>query len=142
MAGNSQGYVWDETFVADAALSAYRVVVAGEDGNVYEYGSKHIKLPAGADANAIIGVTQHATTASGDTVLVRRAGLTKLEVASSTVTYGAALRPWDAEGRANNQIGEWASGDGVIGYADCKSAASGDVIECWLAIRTLLGGDE
>ena len=139
MAGNSQGYVWDETFVADAAISAYRAVVAGESSNVYEYDAKHVKYPAAQDANAIIGVTQHATTASGDTVLVRRAGLTKLEVATANVTYGAPLRVHDVVGRADRQAAAWSSGDGVIGYADGKSAASGDIIECWLAIATLLG---
>lgn len=142
MPGNSQGYVWDETFVADAALSAYRVVVAGEDSNVYEYDAKHVKLPAAVDANKIIGITQHATTASGDTVLIRRAGLSKVEVASASITYGAPLRVWDIRGMVDYQVDEWASGDGVVGYADQKSAASGDIIECWLAIRTLLGGDE
>jgi len=139
MPGNSQGYVWDETFVADAALSAFRVVVAGEDGNVYEYDAKHVKAPAAQDANAIIGVTQHATTASGDTVLVRRAGLTKVEVGSANITYGVALRVHDIRGMVDRQDVAWVSGDGVVGYADCKSAASGDIIECWLAIRTLLG---
>jgi len=139
MPGNSQGYIWDETFVADAAISAFRVVVAGEDGGVYEYDAKHIKLPAAQNANAIIGITQHSTTASGDTVLVRRAGLTKVEVGSANITYGVALRAHDIRGIADRQTAAWGSGDGVIGYADCKSAASGDIIECWLAIRTLLG---
>lgn len=139
MSGNSQGYVWDETFVADAAISAYRAVVVGEAGNVYEYGAKHVKLPAGQDANAIVGITQHATTASGDTLLVRRAGLTKLEVSSGNITAGVPLRAADIRGFGDRQDAAWGSGDGVIGYADGASAASGDIIECWLAINELLG---
>lgn len=129
------GYIYDESFVADAAVGAYRVVIAGETGDA---NAKHCKLPT-QDNATILGISQHATTASGDTVLVRRAGLTKLEVATGNVTYGVALRIHDAQGRADRQTAAWVSGDGVIGYAEEASAASGDVIECWLAIRTLLG---
>ena len=138
MSGNSQGYIWDETFVADGAISAYRAVVAGEAGSVYEFGAKHIKAPTGQDANKIIGIAQHATTASGDTILIRRAGLTKLEVASGNVTFGVPLRIFDIRGMGDVQGDAWASGDGIIGYADTPSSASGDIIECWLAINTLL----
>lgn len=134
----THGYLFDESFVADGALAAYRVVVVGEGSDVDAQG-KHCKLPAAQDAATILGVTQHSTSASGDTVLVRRAGITKLEVASANITAGVALRTHDIRGIADRQTGAWISGDGVIGYAEENSAASGDVIECWLAIRTLLG---
>ena len=132
----SQGHasIYDESFVADAAVGAYRVVIAGQVGDDQ---AKHCKLPT-QDNATILGISQHATTASGDTVLIRRAGLSKLEVGSGNVTYGQALRIHDAQGRADRQTGLWLSGDGVIGYAEEASAASGDVIECWLAIRQLL----
>ena len=133
----TQGYIYDESFIADAVVSTYRVVVMGEASEVGAQG-KHCKLPAAVDADKILGVTQHSTTASGDTVLVRRAGLTKLEVLSGNVTAGVPLRVGDIRGMADRQAGAWLSGDGVIGYAEEASAASGDVIECWLAIRTLL----
>ena len=132
-----QGYIYDDTCIADAAISAFRVVVAGE--SVDENGAKHVKLPAAQDANAIIGITQNSTSASGDIVLVRRAGITKLTVSSANVTYGVPLRPFNILGHADVQAAAWASGDGVIGYAEGASAASGDIIECWLAIQTLLG---
>lgn len=128
-------YIWDETFIADAAVSAYRIVVAGQDADLR---GKHVKLPAAQDASAIIGVAQHAAAASGDTLLVRRAGITKLNVSSANVTYGVPLRVFDIRGYADIQSAAWASGDGVVGYAEEASAASGDTIECWLAIRTLL----
>ena len=133
---SSQGslFSFDESFIADAAVAKYRVVIAGE---VSDTKGKHCKNPV-QDSATILGVAQHATTASGDTVLVRRAGLTKLEVATANVTYGVPLRIHDAQGRADRQTAAWVSGDGVIGYAEEASAASGDVIECWLAIRTLL----
>lgn len=134
-----QGYVYDDTFIADAAVSAYRVVVWGERGDVHEFAGKHVKLPGAADANGIVGITQHATTASGDTVLVRRAGVTKLTVASANVVPGSPLRVWDIRGNADAQVGLWASGDGIIGFSQDTSTASGDTIECWLAISMILG---
>lgn len=131
----TQGYIYDESFIADAAIGAYKAVIAGQDGDIL---GKHVKAPT-QDAAGIIGITLHSTSASGDTVLIRRAGISKLEVASANVTYGTPLRIHDVAGRADRQTGAWVSGDGVIGYAEEASAASGDVIECWLAIRTLLG---
>ncbi len=130
-----QGYIYDDSFIADGALSAFRAVVAGQDNDI---AGKHCKYPAAQDANKIVGITQHSTSASGDTVLVRRAGLTKLEVASGSVTYGIPLRVFDTAGRGDYQAGAWATGDGVIGYAEGASAASGDIIECWLTIQQVI----
>lgn len=126
-----QGYIYDDSFIADSAISQYRIVVAGGTQG-------HAKLPGGQDAAAILGVTQHATSASGDTVLVRRAGISKVAVSSANVTIGVPLRAFDIRGYADVQSAAWASGDGVLGYADQASSASGDIIECWLAIRQLL----
>jgi len=127
----TQQYNLDDSFVADSAISRYRVVVhSGVTG--------HVKLPAAQDAAAIVGVTQHATDASGDAILVRRQGITKVEVSSANVTKGVALRIYDIRGMVDRQAAAWASGDGVVGYAEEASAASGDIIECWLAIRQLL----
>ena len=130
-----QGYIYDDSYIADGAISAFRVVVAGQDN---DSAGKHCKLPAAQDANAILGVTQHSTTASGDVVLVRRAGITKVEVAGASITYGVPLRIFDIRGMVDRQAAAWGSGDGVVGYAEQASSASGDIIECWLAIRTLL----
>ena len=130
-----QGYVYDDSFIADGAFSSFRTVVAGQDNDI---NGKHCKYPAGQDAKNIVGITQNATTASGDTVLVRRAGLTKLEVASGNVTYGMPLRIHDVEGRADQQTAAWVTGDGVIGYAEGASGASGDIIECWLTIQQVI----
>ena len=128
----AQAYLFDDSYVADAALAQYRVVVAGTTKN-------HVRLPTAQDANAIIGVTQHSTSASGDTVLVRRAGRTKIVVATGNLTYGVPLRIHDLQGRTDRQAAAWVSGDGVVGYSEEASAASGDIIECFLGIRTLLG---
>ena len=125
----TQAYVYDDSFIADGAIGQYRVVIRG--------GAKDRVALGTANANGIIGVTQHATTASGDTVLVRRAGVTKLRVSSGNVTYGADLEISDASGFADRRAGAFVSGDGVIGQAEEASGASGDIIECWLNIRTV-----
>ena len=128
---STQGYIYDDSFVADGAVSQYRIVVAGDTAG-------HAKLPAAQDAAEILGVSQHSTSASGDTVLVRRAGISKITVGTSTVTRGVPLRAQDIRGIAGDQTAAWVSGDGVLGYAEEDSSASGDIIECWLAIRQLL----
>lgn len=133
-----QGYVYDDSFIADGAIPAYRVVVVGE-GTLDSGEAKHCKLPAAQDAATILGISQHASSASGDTILVRRAGLSKVEVSSANVTAGVSLRVFDIRGMVDRQAAAWQSGDGCIGNAEQASAASGDVIECWLNIRTLLG---
>lgn len=129
-----QAYIYDDSCIADEALAQWRVVVAG--GTPVAGTAKHVKYPGAVDANAIIGVTQHSTSASGDLVLIRRAGITKVAVASTSVTYGVDLRVFNAEGVADYQSGAWVSGDGILGQAEEVSSTSGDIIECWLNIRT------
>ena len=69
----TQSYLFDETYVADSAICAYRAVV-------YSSILDHVKLPAAQDANGICGVTLQAAAASGDTVAVRLAGMIIPEV--------------------------------------------------------------
>ena len=133
----TQRYVSDESFVADGALAKYRIVVFGDIKG-------HCKYPAAQDANAIAGITQESTTASGDNLVVRQLGISKLEVAAAISTIGQPIRAYDVVGRGNVQnvaggTGPWISGDGVAGYNEETSTASGDIIETWVAIRTLLG---
>lgn len=122
-------YIYDETYIADAAIAAYRAVVNSVTRD-------HVKYPASQDANGIAGISQHATTASGDTLVVRKDGISKIEVASGNITCGVDLRVHNAVGQVDRQTVAWASGDGIIGQAEETSNASGDIIECWLRIRT------
>ena len=130
----TQGYVYDDSCIADAAISQFRVVVAG--GVIVAGETIHVNVPGAQDATRIVGVSQQAATASGDVILVRRAGITKVEVASGNIVYGEDLRIHDIRGNADRQGDAWASGDGILGQAEGASAASGDIVECWLNIRT------
>lgn len=128
---SSLGYIYDDSFVADSAITQYRVVVAGDIKG-------HAKLPVAQDAAEILGISQHSTSASGDAILIRRAGISKVQVGTASVTVGVPLRVWDIRGNVADQTAAWVSGDGVVGYAEEDSSASGDIIECWLSIRQLL----
>lgn len=118
----------DRTFKADQALAQYRVVTYSSTEQFVTYGA--------AKAANIAGVTQHATSASGDTVKVRQIGLSRLTI-SAAVTKGIPLIISDAQGRVNNVGG--ATGDGIVGWSEegnpGSAGSSGDQITCFLAIR-------
>ena len=120
--------VLERTFKADQALAQYRVVTYSSSEGFVTYGA--------AKAPGIAGVTQGATAASGDPVLVRQLGLSKV-VISTAVTKGVPLILSDAQGRVSNNGG--ATGDGIVGVAEegnpGAAGTSGDQITCFLQIR-------
>lgn len=116
--------IMEDTFKADRAIAQYRVVT-------YSSTEGFVSLGA-AKAGNIAGVTQHSTSASGDTVRIRQIGKS-LVTTSTSVTKGIPLYLSDAEGRVSNNGG--ASGDGTIGVAEEAATASGDQITCFLQVR-------
>jgi hypothetical protein len=120
------------TYIADGALSQYAVVLYGSEDN-------HCKAPAAAADAGICGVTQDAASASGDTVNVIKMGITPV-IASEAISKGVEVAINDIEGRVKDPT-VWTSGDGVVGTLEQEAAASGDIVACWLRIRTLLGAD-
>lgn len=126
--------VMDLTYVADGPLDRYSVVVYGDE-------RQHCKGPAADRDNQICGVLQNRSDASGDSVTVRKMGISKviggeaiskgLEVAIDFVT--------DTNGGRVKDPAVWASGDAVVGVMEEAIAASGDLQECWLRIHTKLG---
>lgn len=120
--------IMEDTFKADRAISAYRVVT-------YSSTQGFVTLGA-AKAGNIAGVTQNSTSASGDTVRVMQLGKSLVTI-SASVTKGIPLFTSDAEGRVSNNGG--ATGDGVVGVAEegapGAAGTSGDTITCFLQIR-------
>ena len=120
--------IMEDTFQADRAISQYRVVT-------YSSTQGFVALGAAKAAN-IAGVSQHATSASGDTIMVRQIGKSLITI-STTVTKGIPLIISDAEGRVSNLGG--ATGDGIVGVteegASGAAGTSGDQITCFLQIR-------
>lgn len=120
--------IMEDTFRADRAIGQFRVVT-------YSSTEGYVTLGA-AKAPGIAGVTQHATTASGDIVLVRQLGKSLVTI-SAAVTKGVPLLISDAEGRVSNNGG--ATGDGIVGVTEeggpAAAGTSGDQITCFLQIR-------
>ena len=120
--------IMEDTFQSDRALAQYR-------GVTYASTQGFVTLGA-AKAAGVAGVTQNATSASGDTVRVRQLGKTLITI-SAAVTKGVPLLLSDAEGRVSNLGG--ATGDGVLGVTEEGGAGSagtsGDQITCFLQIR-------
>lgn len=127
MIGDS-AWVPDSSYKADQALAQYRVVCYSSTEQFVTYGT--------AKANNIAGVTQHATSASGDVVKVRKIGLSKVTI-SGAVTKGIPLLISDSQGRVSNNGG--VSGDGIVGVPEegnpGSAGTSGDQITCFLQIR-------
>lgn len=130
MAGTPDNYGLTKSYVADGALSQYAVVLYADE----DY---HAKAPAAALDAGIAGITQDSASTSGDTIEVRKEGISKV-IASEAISKGVEVGINDIEGRVKDPT-VWASGDGVVGTLEQAAAASGDIVDCWLRIRTLLG---
>lgn len=136
MSGTSNGIpVLDVSYVADEVLDKFTVVVYGTE-------RQHCKGPAADNDGAICGITMQKSTASGDVVRVRKMGIAPCR-AGEAFTKGIelAIDYVDAttDGGRVKDPAVWASGDGVVGIPEETAAASGDIVDVWLGIRTLLG---
>ena len=122
--------IMEDTFRADGAISQYRVVK-------YSSTQGFVTAAAAKDGN-LTGVSQHATSASGDTLRVRQAGKSLITI-SGAVTKGIPLIVSDSTGRVSNLGG--ATGDGTIGVTEegnpGSAGTSGDQITCFLQIRRI-----
>jgi len=130
MSGTTENFLFGRTYTAASALSKYAVVVYGTE-------ARQVKAPAAALDGGIAGVTQDAASASGDTILVMKEGISKA-IASEAISVGIEVGISDVEGRVSDPA-VWASGDGVLGVAETAATASGDIFECWLQVRKELG---
>ena len=116
--------IMEDTFRSNAALSRYRAVTYSTTQGFVGYGA--------AKAPGIAGVTQNATSASGDAVRVRQLGKSLVTISAAT-TIAVPLILSDAEGRVSNAGG--ATGDGILGVPEETGSASGDQITCFLQIH-------
>lgn len=120
--------IMEDTFQADGAIAQFRVVK-------YSSTQGFVTYATAKDAN-LTGVTQNATSASGDTVRVRQLGKSSVTIAQ-TVTKGIPLIVFDSQGRVSNLGG--ATGDGIVGVTEegnpGAAGTSGDQITCFLQLR-------
>ena len=130
MSGTTENQGFARGYEIDSALSQYAVVIqATPEG--------HAKAPAAQRDGTIAGVLQESSSASGDSRSVMKTGYSKV-IAAEAIPKGTQVAINDIEGRVYDPT-VWASGDGVVGTLEEAASASGDIVECWLDLRTLLG---
>lgn len=119
---------------ANGAITQYAAVIL----NSIENGEHIVALPSAA-RDVCHGIIQETAAASGDRVLVRRGG-TSYVLADSAITLGRPLMVGaGATGHVNDVASSsWASGDGLIGYAEEAATASGDRIVARLQLMEIM----
>lgn len=122
-------YLLDKAYrvTTSGGVAAARVVVA-------DTASGTCKLPAAANAGAILGVTVHAQSESGRSVTVRKNGIADV-TAAGAIAAGAPVNIHGATGKVK-AVSE-SSGTKVqcLGFAETAASADGDIIEVFLSIH-------
>ncbi len=119
---------------AGQAITQYMAVVLDS----IENGDHIVKLPS-ATRDVAFGILQQTAAASGDRVSVRREGSSYV-VADSAIALSRPLMIGAGATGHVDDIGSnnWASGDGLIGYAEEAATASGDIIACKLDLTEIM----
>lgn len=122
-------YILDKAYSIDeaAGVDAYRVVVQGAE-------TGQAKLPAAANAGAILGVTVHSQSRQTGHVAVRKAGIARV-AAASAIPVGAPVNVAGASGKVK-AVNE-APGTLVqcLGFAETPATADGDILEVFIALH-------
>lgn len=120
--------IMEDTFRADAAIARYRVVSYSSTQGFVTLGTVR--------TSTIAGVSQNATSASGDTIRTRQLGKSLITI-DAAVTKGIPLFTRGTAGFVSNVGG--ATGDWSVGVTEegdpGSAGTSGDQITCFLQIR-------
>ncbi|MCL5271152.1 MAG: hypothetical protein M1457_11545 [bacterium] len=122
-------YILDKAYAItdEGGVDACKVLVQGTNAG-------EAKLPAAANAGAILGVTVHGQTLQGANVGVRKAGIARV-VAAGPVGVGTAVNVAGTSGKVK-AIDEVAGTKiNCLGFAETAAAADGDVIEVFLSLH-------
>jgi len=122
-------YILDKAYtVTDAGgVDAFRVVVQGGVAG-------ECALPAGQNADGVLGVTTHAQEQNRN-VSVRKAGVARVE-AAGVIAVGEAVNVAAATGKVKSVSDEnTGTKVKVIGFAETAAAANGDVIEVFISLH-------
>jgi hypothetical protein len=122
-------YILDKAYAIDEAegVGAYRAVVNGDDAG-------EAKLPAGANAGGILGVTVHGQSRQGGHVAVRKAGIARV-TAAGAVALGAPVNIDGATGKIKAIDETQGTAIQCLGFAETPAGADGDVIEVFISIH-------
>lgn len=119
-------YLMDKSYrvAPGGGIPAHRVVVQGGAAG-------ECKLPAAANAAAILGVTVHTQSVAGRSISVRKAGIAEV-VASGAVTPGQPVNVHGNTGKVKSISESPGTKVNCLGFAETGSASDGDIIEVFL----------
>jgi hypothetical protein len=122
-------YILDKAYkITDSGgAAAGRVVVQGTNAG-------ECKLPAAANAGAILGVTVHSQTTQNQNVAVRKAGIARV-VAGGVVAVGAPVNVAGVTGKVKAIAETAGTKINCLGFAETAAGADGDVIEVFISLH-------
>ena len=122
-------YILDKAYAIEdgAGVGAYKVVVQGTQAGT-------AKMPAAANAAAILGVTVHSQSLQGANVAVRKAGIARV-IAAGAIALGAPVNVAGAPGKVKAITEGAGTKVNCLGFAETAAAADGDIIEVFIALH-------
>lgn len=127
-------YILDKAYkIADATgVSAARVVVQGTNAG-------ECKLPAAANAGAILGATVHSQSLQNQNVAVRKAGIARM-TAAAAISLGDAVAIADTDGKVQAIPDGTGTQYNCVGFAETAASADGDIVEVFISLHERAGG--
>ena len=126
--------ILQDSFIADAALTQYQVVIYSGSGAAGQEG--HVTDPSASGDTLIAGVVQDDAAASGDVVRVMQIGKS-LVIAAASGSIGDKLHIHDTDGRVMAPT-SWTDGDGFVGIYEEAPTASGDLVSAFINVREVI----
>ena len=122
-------YILDKAYAINQSggVGAYLVLVQ-------DTAAGQAKLPAAANAGAILGVTVHSQSLEGANVAVRKAGIARV-TAAGAVSVGAPVNIAGVSGKVKAISEATGTKINCLGFAETAAAADGDVIEVFISIH-------
>jgi len=122
-------YILDKAYaITDASgVGAYLAVVQATNAG-------QAKLPAAANAGAILGVTVHSQSLKDANVAVRKAGIARV-TAAGAISVGAPVNVAGTSGKVKAIAETAGTKINCLGFAETAAGADGDVIEVFIALH-------
>ena len=118
-----KAYAIDEETGVGACLAVVQATDAGK-----------ARLPAGANAGSILGVTVHGQALKGANVAVRKAGIARVK-AAGPIAVGAPVNVAGDGGKVKAIGEEPGTKINCLGFAETAASADGDIVEVFIALH-------
>jgi len=122
-------YILDKAYkITDSAgVSAGLVVVQGTNAG-------ECKLPAAANAGAILGITVHGQSLQNQNVAVRKAGIARV-VAAGEIALGAPVNVAGTSGKVKAISETTGTKVNCVGFAETAASDDGDILEVFISLH-------